>query len=456
MKFVKFTAVALLSTLLMMGCNGEKISFGNGENNSTSNTGLLSITELSIDCRIDESAGGEEGGLVPEYKNTSATRSAIDTSNFECSIINEKNEVVKSFLFGERPTEAIELETGDYILKIQSGEVPGAAWEHPVYGTEEPFKIIRNETTPLSQIVCSLMQIKISITYATDLLDRLGNKTLATVSVDGNGEAEFLEYSLTESRAGFFRAPYANNIVRVAINGTYAADGDKAKGKVVNMSSTIKDVKAGQHRKIHFFLEHAADGNVDVGVVVRDWITDEIIPCSIDDLVSEDEWVENGGNQGGGDDNTPTTPAEDPNIVWDGHDISQREAITAGLEVDLLVSASNGIKEFYVKIESASLTPAELAGVGLCDVLNLCYPKKSYDSNNPGVFIDVEDPLRGLGFAVADEVVNKTFVKLSITQFMGVLQAVSGTDLKNHDFVLTVVDNKGNTCEKTLMLQTGK
>jgi hypothetical protein len=86
----------------------------------------------------------------------------------------------------------------------------------------------------------------------------------------------------------------------------------------------------------------------------------------------------------------------------------------------------------------------------------LCYPQNSYDSNNPGTFIDVEEPLRGLGFAVAEDVVNKTFVKLSITQFMGVLQAVSGTDLKNHDFVLTVTDNEGNTTVKTLMLQTGK
>ena len=64
--------------------------------------------------------------------------------------------------------------------------------------------------------------------------------------------------------------------------------------------------------------------------------------------------------------------------------------------------------------------------------------------------------MRGLGFAVGDEVVNKTFVKLSITQFMGVLVGVSGSDLKNHDFVLTVVDNEGNTTVKTLMLQTGK
>ena len=89
-------------------------------------------------------------------------------------------------------------------------------------------------------------------------------------------------------------------------------------------------------------------------------------------------------------------------------------------------------------------------------MLNLCYPAQSYDSNNPGVYIDTEDPLRGLGFTVGEDVIGKTSVTLSITQFMGVLKAVSGEELKLHDFVLTVTDNNGNTTVKTLMLQTGK
>ena len=223
------------------------------------------------------------------------------------------------------------------------------------------------------------------------------------------------------------------------------------------MPKEVRDVKAGQHSKIHIYLEYAAEGNINVGVTIRDWVTDEIVPCNVADVITEEEWTDGGnGNGNGGGNDTPVTPAEDPSIVWDGHDISQREPIVDGLNVDLLISASKGIKEFFVKIESASLTPTELAGVGLCDVLNLCYPKQSYDSNNPDVYVDVEEPLRGLGFAVGDEVLNKTFVKLSITQFMGVLQAVSGTDLKNHDFVLTLTDNEGTTITKTLMLQTGK
>ena len=450
MKIAKFTAVALLATLLFVGCADEKISFGGDDENKNSDVGLLSLSELTVDCRIDESTPNT--GLEPSTSSLKASRSAVDASNFDCSIINERNEVVKSFKFGERPTEAIELKTGDYIFKIQSGEPKNAEWEAPIYGTTKAFKIVRNETTSLSEIVCSLLQIKVTVTYATDLLERLGAKTLTIVSVADNT----LEYSLTEHRAGFFPAPQVSNTIKLLISGTYAAD--KENYKVVEMTKEVRDVKAGQHSKIHLYLEHAAEGNIKVGVTVRDWVTDEVIPCSVADLVTEEEWTEpgsgnEGGNEGG---NDPVAPAEDPSIVWDNHDISKREPIVAGLDVDLLISASKGIKEFFVEIKSASLTPEELANVGLCNMLNLCHPTQSYDTRNPGTFIDVEQPLRELGFAVGNDVLGKTFVKLSITQFMGVLQAVSGSGLKNHDFDITVTDNEGNTTTKTLMLQTGK
>lgn len=441
MKIAKFTAVTLAAVLMMVGCDNEKLYFGNEDTPTVSNKGLLSIESLVIDCRIDES--DPDVGVLSKK----STRSEVVVENFECSIINSDNEVVQSFTYGGRPTAPIELETGDYIFKIVSGEVPAAAWDTPVYGCIKPFKIVRNQTETLSEIVCTLMQIKVSVSFAPDLLERLGEKTITTVSVGDNS----LEYSLTETRAGFFLAPEVSNTISLHIEGTYAAD--KVNFKNIEMNKEVRDVKAGQYSKIHFFIEHADQGNINVGVTIRDWVTDEVVPCNVADLVKEEEWTENGGNEGG---NDPVVPAEDPSIVWDKHDISKREPIVPGLEVDLLVSASKGIKEFLVEIRSASLTPEELAGTGLCNVLNICYPKQSYDSRNPETFIDVEEPLRGLGFSVGEDVINKTFVKLSITQFMGVLQAVSGSDLKNHDFVITVTDNDGNTNVKTLMLQTGK
>lgn len=447
MKFAKFTAVALMAALVAVGCGSENSPFDNNEGAHTSNKGLLSIENLSIDCRIDESI--PDAGLNPSPSSVGATRSSVDVNNFDCAIINEENEVVKSFKFGERPTEAFELETGDYIFKIQSGDVPGAAWDTPVYGTLKAFKIVRNETTTLSEIVCSLMQIKVTVTYAADLLERLGDKTLTTVVVGDNS----LEFPLTESRSGFFAAPQVNNTIELRISGTYAAD--KVNFKPVEMTKEVRDVKAGQHSKVHFYIEHSAEGNINVGVTLRDWVTDEIIPCNVADLITEEEWQDNSGNEGG------EVETSNISVEWLGYDISKRTTIDQNTTGEVVVRAAKGIKELIVRIESAALSPM-LQGVGLVDVINLTYLEKSYDSANPNQPLTEEQianletnlkPIEEgglLGFKYGEDVINKTEVQFSITPFMVPLNAIKG----NHDFHFTITDNDGSTAKASLMLKS--
>ena len=441
MRLVKLTAVALFAALLV-GCNNGNLSWGGEENPNISNKGHLSLSEMTVDCRIDES--DPEVGVL----STRATRASVDVSNFDCSIINENNEIILSFKYSERPTEAIELATGDYIFKMVSGEVPAAAWESPVYGAIKPFKIVRNETTTLTEIVCSLMQIKVTVTYAPDLLERLGEKTITTVSVGGNS----LEYTLTESRAGFFLAPEAVNSINLRIAGTYAAD--KENFKIIEMNKEVRDVKAGQHSKIHFYIEHAAEGNINVGVTIRDWVTDEVIPCNVADLVTEEEWKENtggneGGNTGGGED-----VVNDPSIEWIGYNLADRVVIDDTTTGEIMVRASKGIKELIVQIDSEVLTPALLGSIGLADVMNITYPERSYDSSNPSRVIDAEVLKSALskdfGFKICDEVINKTEVLFSITTFMGALNAEAG----NHNFHFTVIDNDGVSKTEILKLKS--
>ena len=440
MKFVKFTVAALFTALLAVGCADEKITFEDKGVETLSDKGYLSISNLVVDCRVDDK--DPNMGVEP---STYATRNSVDVNNFDCSIINDEGEVVSSFKLGERPAEALELKTGDYIFKVKSGEIQGAAWNSPVYGATKVFKIVRDETTTISEVVCSLMQIKVSITYAPDLLERLGEGTTTTAIIGENS----LAFSLTETRDGYFSAPQVSNTITLNIKGTYAAD--KVTFKSVEMNKEVKDVKVGQHSKIHFYIEHANEGNIKVSVTLRDWVTDEVIPCNVADLVTEEEWTE-GGNEGGDD---PGTTVGAPDIIWAGYDMSKRYAITGDLTVDLEIVAEKGIKELLCEIKSEVLTPDQLSGVGLCNILNLCYPKQSYDSSTPSVYVDVEQPLRDLDFSVAEEVLNKKKVNLSITKFLGILQGVSGTSLKNHDFILSVTDNDGVTTVKTLMLQTG-
>jgi hypothetical protein len=324
MKITKFTVVALIAALFV-GCAEGNLSFGgddNGGNTTVSNTGLLSIANLAVDCRIDES--DPDMGIL----GTRATRSA-NVDQFDCTIINSDNEVEMAFKYGERPTTDIELEAGDYIFKIQSGEVQGAAWDAPEYGTERAFKIVRNQTTTLSEIVCSLLQIKVSVSYAPDLLERLGEKTVTEVTVGENT----LSFSLTESRAGFFVAPQVLNDIEMSIKGTYAAD--KVNFKPLEMNKQVRDVKAGQHSKIHFYIEHAAEGNVNVGVTLQNWVTDEIIPCNVADLVTEEEWKEPSDDNEGGED-----VVNDPSIEWIGYNLADRVVIDETTTGEIMVRAS--------------------------------------------------------------------------------------------------------------------
>lgn len=445
MKLFKFSALLSLVALMVIGCAGEHLSVDPGENNEQATVGKLSIASLVVDCRIDEN--DPEVGL--NSVRSATTRSEVNTDNFLCEIINENNEVVMSFTLAERPTEDVELPTGGYIFKIKSQtEIPGAEWDSPVYGAANAFKIVRNETTTLSEIVCSLLNIKVSVTYAGDLLERLGKSTKTTVSVGENS----LVFDLNESRAAFFYAPLESNTINLSINGTYAAD--LVNYKDVNMTKKVEGVRAGEYSKIHFYLEHAAEGEIKMSVEIKDWITDEPVLCDVSDVVTETEWTDNGGGNEG--DNEGDTPGvEDPSIIWEGHDISVREQVVPGLDVNIVVESSKGIKEFIVKIISETLTASELATNNLCDTMNLCYPDQSFDSTT-GTIIDVTQPLTDLGFVVGDQVINKSYVRLSISTFMGILSSVSGSDAKNHDFEIKVTDNEGNTTIKTLMLKTGK
>lgn len=439
MKIVKLTVVALLATLFTTGCVAEKISFSEGESATISNKGLLSLADLAVDCRVDDN--DPNMGIL----STKATRSSVNIDEFECQIIDSNNEVINSFKFGERPTEAIEMKTGDYIFKIQSGNILGAEFDAPAYGTVKPFKIVRNETTTLSEVVCSLLQIKVSVTYAPDLLERLGEKTTTTVTVGENS----LEFSLTESRAGFFLAPLANNTIELSIKGTYAAD--KVNFKPLEMNKEVTNVKVGQHSKVHFYIEHAAQGNIEVGVTLRDWVTDEIIPCNVADKVAEEEWKDpsSGDDNEGGED-----VVNDPSIEWIGYNLADRVVIDDTTTGEIMVRASKGIKELIVQIDSEVLTPALLGSIGLADVMNITYPERSYDSSNPSRVINTEVLKSALskdfGFKICDEVINKTEVLFSITTFMGALNAEAG----NHNFHFTVIDNDGVSKTEILKLKS--
>ena len=129
-----------------------------------------------------------------------------------------------------------------------------------------------------------------------------------------------------------------------------------------------------------------------------------------------------------------------PQIIWVGYDIDKRQTIKADDTCMIRVSAPLAIQDFEIEIISNTLTPEELAGVGLQSTFSLVNTTELFTS------------LSGLGFPVGDEVYNQTLIsenQLNITNFLGILGMLGAGD---HDFKMTVTDMEGNATTKTVMM----
>ena len=126
-----------------------------------------------------------------------------------------------------------------------------------------------------------------------------------------------------------------------------------------------------------------------------------------------------------------------PSIVWNGYDIDKQQTYVAGMTCDLTITAPLAIADLGVKIISETLTPEELAGVGLAGEFSLVNDSQYFEQ------------LKGLGFPVGDQVSGKKDLDLSITTFLGLLEMFGTGD---HNFEITVTDTKGNATTKTVML----
>lgn len=129
-----------------------------------------------------------------------------------------------------------------------------------------------------------------------------------------------------------------------------------------------------------------------------------------------------------------------PQIIWVGYNIDERQTITSDTTCKIRVVAPLAIQDFEIEIKSNTLTPEELAGVGLASEFSLV------------TSTDMHESLAGLGFPVGDEVYGQTLIsedKLDITSFLSILSMLGSGD---HDFVMTVTDMEGNVTTKTVMM----
>ena len=128
---------------------------------------------------------------------------------------------------------------------------------------------------------------------------------------------------------------------------------------------------------------------------------------------------------------------EGPAIVWRGYDIDKQYEVQKDMIIDIDVTATAGIKSFWVTIDSEELKD-------LLPVINM--PEKFDICDVPA---DLAEILHGeFGFPINEQVKNQTAVTFSITKFVEILLEIPG----EHNFVLDVTDNNNVLTHKTVKL----
>lgn len=128
---------------------------------------------------------------------------------------------------------------------------------------------------------------------------------------------------------------------------------------------------------------------------------------------------------------------EGPAIVWRGYDIDKQYEVQKDMIIDIDVTATAGIKSFWVTIDSEELKDLLLV-INMPEKFDIC---------------DVPADLAAIlhdefGFPINEQVKNQTAVMFSITKFVEILLEIPG----EHNFVLDVTDNNNVLTHKTVKL----
>lgn len=437
--YTKILAAFIAVALLAAGCVNEEPPYKNntepGEPGST--TGFLTgamdlrvIFDAETDTRPDDTKD------ETQKPSATSTRTAPDTSGYTVEIFNADNVSVYKSTYGELltalQTEPLVLPVGSYRMQIGSTDpaaVEPVAWDAPVYGTSYSFSILKDKTTTINKLVCTLQNIKVTLLCAVDLADQLTDNTVSTVTL-GSVKATFVK---GETRAAFFMPQADENTLE------FRLDGQFVEGNPANFSKKITGVKAGQWRKITLVIDYADKGDVKFDIVVDNFILDETITINGTENMWEPIYEEK-----------PLVEA--PSIAWTGHQFGDPFQLKADMfdadnlcsePFEIVVEAPGQIGSFKVAITSTSAEFLEaLDDAGIPAAFDLCTV-----SGTPAAL------LQGFGFPVGDDVRNLTEKTFYIGgQLPWMLYGFDGT----HTFSFKVTDNEGQPAEASLQLKVDR
>ena len=406
MKLFKFiSVVALALSIGLVGCERDKIGYGDKEGA----TGTLSFMKFDVETSTDIEIIGRAA--------TSATY------NYVIRLFDANGEQVgEDYIYGQMP-ESIVLKTGTYSMKVQSqAQIPAAEFEAPVYGaTVNDIVIEEDQTTDLGVITCKLINIKVSVGYNEAMAAVLGDDANVVVEI-GNGS---LNFAKGESQCGYFAAPEASNAMTVKFTGT-------VDGNYSTMTRAFTDVKAGQWRKVTFILVANEEGDVTFDVLVEDWCDEKELANNVE--VSE-EVIGPDPDAGEGEEQNPDAPK----VIYKGGAVPTAPiVITDGMQLGFTISAPKGIAGLSVDIASDNADfNNDVLSMGISPI----------DLVNPSEAQIMICNMFGLPYGA--NLVGQTETAFDLTGAVTPLMGFPGT----HSFTLKITDAEGNVTSTTIKMK---
>lgn len=351
--------------------------------------------------------------------------------NYSITILDAEDKTVKTLTYAQvkENDDMISLSEGSYTLVARSlaGDVPTASWENPIYGTSKQFSIEAGEVTEIGNLVCTLLQCKVTVAYSDDFLAAITGAGTTSVEVTANHPLDYVlnANGTYDQSAGYF-AVGEGSTMTVMFKGS-------VDGKTAKMTKTFSGIAAKQWHQIKFIQKKNEQGQATFDIVINDLIDDEVLN---NDLTASEDKL--------GDD--PDAPKGDGGITLDFDyaggcdtdltDLTAMKIVPTSertMSIKLKATVPNGILKFNVAIESDS--DAFKLALAAADAFNL-------DLINPLPAHDVI--FKVVPFPHGAELSGKTEVAFDLSAAQAAITAYPGT----HQFMMTIVDN--TFCTKTI------
>ena len=404
---MKKSIISAIALTLVLFASCQKTPINNKQEN-----GYLSFGDFSLD--LDE---------------TVITKSPVPASGtYTITILDsEENEVLtKPYSEVKNNDDKITLPAGNYTLVASSEDsVPDAAFERPVYGTSKAFSITAGQVTNIGQLVCELLQCKVTVEYSDEFLAAVTGAGTTTVTLKAGHPLVFnLNADKTyDKSAGYFAVE--GTTMEVVFQGVINGSNQK-------MKTAIKGIAPKQWRQIKFVQKKNEQGDATFDIVINDLISDEEltnVTTPAEDVV--DTYDPEAPKGDGGITLLPYGDC-DPDIT-DLTNLYIKNPVTDPMVIKLMATVPAGVKKFNVSITTDNNEFKSAIDAADAAELDLINPS----AKNQVIFIAVP-------FPHGEELLNKTEVLFDLTAAQSAIYDYPGT----HTFSMNILDNNG--CRNTI------